>query len=466
MDVSLESGIRTASSKRVYRASYGPLWLDLNDDQALDLIFMNHGHPPGVWLNQSDGTFDNTFATSGLRYGEPAYYHQWDRHGCACADYDNDGDVDLFIAHGGAIGRTLGVKSDELLRHDHARHTFEDVTQLAGTRNANGRARFPTWADVDNDGWLDLYIGNAGTANVLYHSNGDGTFSDVTAASGLGLIRQNRHAWTDLDLDGDLDLVALSPLKLLRNDGAAGFKAVKAARSGLRGGGKSITVGDFNRDGLSDIFVTAVAPARNRMYLSDGQRFELVDDDLGPSEGSVCKGAEWGDLDNDGAPELVVGCSDGLYLARLDPDGSDTGPTWSRLSLETDLSFESDVDIALGDYQGDGLLDIAVICSDGNHLLSNRSAAGGAWIALDLRGSKSNRMGFGAKISVELADGRSLFREHLGDSGFYGSVSCGPVHLGLGKATEVDIEITWPSGAAQRLEQVRTNQIIEVEEPG
>jgi hypothetical protein len=462
VDVSYQAGVRDNKSQKNYRSSYGPLWGDLNGDGALDLLFMNHGRTPGLWVNQADGTFRNVFGVSGLRYGNPAYFHQWDRHGCACADYDNDGDLDLFISHGGGRGRTLGEKSDELLRQDGATFTFEDVTSQSGTRNSNGRARFPTWVDVDNDGFLDLYIGNAETPNALYRNNGDGTFSDITAAAGLGLVEENRHSWTDFDGDGDLDLIALPPLRLYRNDGDAGFALVDATVSGLRGKGKSVTIGDFDSDGQTDFFLTAIFPAKNRLFRNSGGRFKPVDGEFGPEDGEVCKGAVWGDLDNDGNLDLVVGCSDGLRLVQNRGRGD---LEVRELRFDSTLAFESDADVALGDFDNDGFLDLATVSAEGNHLLRN-TAHGGSWLRVLLRGTSSNRMGFGAKVTVDLQGGRKIHSEYIGDTGFFGSAGCGPLHIGLGDSESIDaVVIQWPSGTVQRLLDVAVNQVLEVIEP-
>jgi hypothetical protein len=460
VEVSLAAGLRDETSTKLVTASYGALWVDLDDNGALDLVFMNHGKRPELWLNRSDRTFTNIHDSSGLKYGNPAYFHQWDRHGAACADFDNDGNVDLFIAHGGGRGRTLGVKSDELLRQRSGGLVFDDIAADAGTKNTHGRARFPTWVDVDNDGFLDLYIGNAQTANVLYRNRGDGTFSDATTAAHLGLIEENGHGWADFDRDGDVDLVALPPLRLYRNDGGV-FSLVEQDASGLRGSGRAVSTADFDGDGLTDIFVTALWPSDNRLFRNVGGRFETVAGDFGPAEGAVCKGSVWGDIDNDSFVDLVIACSDRAYLVQT----SDSGELRYRpLHLGGDYPCESDANVALGDFDNDGFVDLAMISAAGNHLFRN-AATSGNWLELRLRGTASNRMGFGARIRVELSDGRALHSEYFGDTGHFASMGCGPVHMGLGDHQVADVEVSWPSGTIQRIDDVAANQTVEVVEP-
>ena len=462
VDVSYETGIRTERSRKNYKSSYGPLWVDLNGDRSLDLIFMNHGRPPGLWISDGNGFFENGFDTSGLRSGDPDYYNQWDRHGCACGDYNNDGAIDLFIVHGAARGRTFGTKSDELLQNEGNTLFFVDESKNAQTRNTWGRARFPSWVDIDNDGFLDLYIGNAKTSNVLYLNRGDGTFLDVTEDSNLGLTDACRHVWFDVDQDGDSDLIALPPLKLYRNNGELQFEEVNSTDSGLSGGGKGLAIGDFDSDGQVDLFVTAIYPAKNRLFKNIDGTFKTVHGNFGPEPGEVCKGAAWGDLENDGDLDLVVGCSAGLMFLWNNGKGVFNV---ERMRFDPPLEFGSDADVALGDYDGDGDLDVATVCNDGNHLLRNTNGDGN-WIEIWLRGTVSNRSGFGAKVSLASPEGFRSFSEYSGDSGYFGSVGCGPLHFGLGDREVIEsITIHWPTGKEQNLSGIDANQVLELVEP-
>ena len=139
------------------------------------------------------GTFVDIFAKAGMS-------PQGDRHGAAWGDFDNDGDQDLFITLGAARGKTLGVKTDQLYRNEGGGY-FLNVTTLGGVANASGRGRSVNWVDVDNDGYLDIFVKNTQTRNVLYHNNQDGTFTDTAAAAGIADAPGTVSAWADYDSD-------------------------------------------------------------------------------------------------------------------------------------------------------------------------------------------------------------------------------------------------------------------------
>ncbi len=195
-------GPRAADPAGAPRHDYGPLWGDLDGDGWVDLVFMNHGDPPSLYFNRQGERFEDRFLVSGLRNDSWAYPEHQDRHGGACADYDNDGDLDLVITHGAARGETLGVKYDELLANQ-GDGTFVEVSKQAGVLNEQGRARTPVWLDYDGDGLLDLLIGNFISPNVLFKNRGDGTFANVAADFGIDEEGGAHPSWADHDGDGD-----------------------------------------------------------------------------------------------------------------------------------------------------------------------------------------------------------------------------------------------------------------------
>ncbi|MGK7294991.1 MAG: CRTAC1 family protein [Candidatus Wenzhouxiangella sp. M2_3B_020] len=446
---------------------YGPLWLDADGDRRLDLVFMNHGLWPSLFENDGRGGFVDRTESSGLKLGDWDYPQQADRHGATCADFGNDGRPDLHIAHGASRGDTLGDKRDELLEN-RGGYRFRDVVKPAGVANPAGRARVGSWADFDLDGRIDLYVANYRSANVLYRNLGGGRFAEADDRLQAG--RQSHHAaWSDYDGDGDPDLLELAPLRLLRNDGARGFVDV-TKEAGLRGLGlrppRGIAWRDFDNDGDPDVFIPAKHTSGRLMVNEDG-RFRPLDPMLewGHGDGSSGNGAVWGDVDNDGWPDLLLTRSDGLALYI-----NERGRGFRRESFAISERYEMghSGEAAFGDYDRDGFLDVAFNALGSNHLFRNTGGEG-SWLALDFEGRASNRMGFGVRVTADVlqGDGSTLRvqRQYFGDNGVFRSVGCGPLHLGLGDAERVDLTIRWPSGRVQRLDDVEIDRWMTVAEP-
>ncbi len=220
---------------------------------------MNHGGFPSLYRNENGVGLIDRFDESGLQKDGWLYPQQKDRHGAACADFDNDGDLDLFITHGAKRGETLGTKSDELLVNQ-GDGTFVDISSQANTRNTMGRARTPVWLDYDRDGWLDLLIGNYISPNVMLRNLGDGTFADVTTEIGLAQEGSAHPAWADLDLDRDPDLLAVWPVDLRHNESGRAFAQVPAASGPNRprvSSALGVAWGEFNGDSLLDVFISS-----------------------------------------------------------------------------------------------------------------------------------------------------------------------------------------------------------------
>ena len=444
------------------RYDYGPLWGDLDGDGWIDLLFMNHGDPPSLYRNGDGARFEDRFEKSGLRKDVWLYPQHQDRHGGACADYDADGDVDLVITHGAMRGETLGVKFDELLANQ-GDGTFAEVSKQAGVLNEQGRARTPVWLDYDNDGLLDLLIGNFISPNVLLRNRGDGTFHDVAAELGVDDEGGAHPSWTDWDGDGDPDLLTLWPVGMSRNDGQGGFtpRPVSNAPGEPWVPGPVATAwGDFDGDGDADVFIASRQGPLSRLFANQAGRFAEAPlaIGLGPDEGGA--GAAWGDLDNDGDLDLVVL---GTRQARL-LENRGAGGFTSRALPAPGLRPGVDGDVDLADFDHDGRLDLAINAEDGQHLFRNELATG-SWLVTELRGSASNAGGLGATVSASAAGPIVTGRQHLGDTGFHKSVSCAPLHLGLGESDRVELEIRWPSGRRERLAGVPTRRRLVLPEP-
>ena len=460
-DVSEEVGVNKDTDEH---GSYGPMWVDLNNDGWLDLIFINHLKHLSFYLNKlpRKHRFVNVYGKCGAK-PEVFYPGSFDRHGAACGDYDNDGDIDLFFAQGARNGTALGLKHDALLENLGALK-FRDMSEQAGTLNAFGRARTPTWVDYDNDGWLDLYIGNMVTPNVLYKNNGDGTFRDVTEIAGLGTEKGVRQAWADFDRDGWIDVLIVRPVSLYRNNGDGTFSDV-TREAGLNpykpGEAMAIAWGDYDNDGYPDLFITSKRPGENALYHNNGDgTFTRYEGGFGPDEGEQGMGAAWADVDNDGDLDLFVA---GTKKLRWFENAS--GHFVER-ELGIDVEPGERGDLSFGDYDNDGDLDMALASYARQYLFRNELDNGNSWLKLRFVGKRSNRLGLGVKVLVETNTGKSIYREYRGDGGTLFTTGCGPLHIGLGKATSACLIIQWPSGIRQRLENVGVNQTLTVEEHG
>lgn len=446
-------------------AEFGPLWVDLDGDGWLDLIFMNHGSNPSVYMNsEGTGAFVDRVAQSGIRTEDWVYEQQADRHGASCADYDNDGDLDLLVSHGAKRGETLGVKYDELLTNQ-GDGTFTEVPPESAPANRGGRGRSATWADYDGDGWLDVFVTNFQSPDVLYRNNGDGTFSDVTAASRLD-VSGSVATWAHLDADDFPDLVVSWPLTLLRNVGGESFEDVTQEMGLGPIQGYSVAFADADGDGDDDLFAGSSEP-EGRLYLREPDGF--VSGPILPANGRGA-GAAWGDLDNDGDLDLVRVGGGGVRL--YDNDG--TGTFQPEDLVEFPNPFDPSTPAvqgggaALADFDGDGSIDLAFDDPTGQRLFRSSEGAN-SWLSIEFSQANGNPSGFGARVWVDIdsgaASGQTLYREHWGSDGAYRSSGCGPLHIGLGDATTVDLRVRWPSGVESTLDDVAVDQTIEVVEP-
>ncbi len=493
----------------------GCLFFDYDNDGFLDIYLVNSGKScentsqprtqademNALYHNNGDGTFTNVTAQAGFQknngYGM----------GCLSADYDNDGDADLYLTN---FGR------NQLYRNN-GDGTFTDVTSHAGVGDSHWSVS-ASFGDYNLDGYLDLYVVNyldyqietahacllegvhiycgpheyPGARDTLYRNNGDGTFTDVTGRSGvrntgkgLGVI------FTDYNNDGYPDIfVANDAVQdfLYRNNGNGTFTDVAVTAGiaynseGRATASMGIANGDYDNDGMLDLFVTNFSLEVNSLFHNDGDGFfTMTTFETGLAEPSFSQlgfGTQFLDADNSGTLDLFVA----------------NGHVWDNVSQITpSLSYKQKCQLfenigtgnfkditkaagpfftrpvvargtAIGDYDNDGDSDILVSCGGETPvLLQNDSQMANNWLKIQVVGTKSNRDGTGAKVKVQTNEKTQVKEVTCGGS--YASGSEHNLLFGLGTHSKVQsIEVRWQGGHIQRLENISANQVIRIEE--
>ncbi len=493
----------------------GVAFFDYDNDGHLDIYFVN-GAPLAVgevsnpdplqpinrlYQNNGDGTFSDVTQHAGV--GDTGY-----GIGCCVADYDNDGDSDLFVTNYG----------QNVLYRNNGNGTFTDVATDAGIA---GEPRFSAgcaFADYDNDGWLDLVVVNyvsvdlktapdcsqdgipaycrpedfAPEPDVLYRNNGDGTFTDVTQDTGIATLGRGLGAvWTDVDNDNRLDLYIANdrePNFLYRNNADGTFTELGELHGIARNehgdveSSMGIDTADADNDGDFDVILTHYQAETNTLYQNDGNGiFWDITAQSRLSEPTLLPLA-WGtgfvDFDNDGWLDLFFANGHlhnniseleeiGVYkqqnqLFRNRGDGVYTDI--SGLSGEGLLIEKSSRGAVFGDYDNDGDLDILVTnINDPPDLLRNDTPSVHGWLSVKLIGKKSNRDGIGAKVTLQNGDMR-LLRE-VKSGGSYLSQNAQQLLVGLGTADRIDrVVVRWQSGVQDVIENVKGNQVLTIRE--
>ena len=330
-----------------------------------------------------------------------------------------------------------------------------------------GQARGAAWGDYDNDGNLDIYIANEGPPNVLYRNNGDGTFTNVARQAGVADINDGGGvAFGDYDDDGDLDLCVANlfgaPNVLYRNNGDGTFTDVTAfAGVGDSGNGHGVVFADYDNDLDMDILLINQGEA-NVLYRNNGDgTFTDISREAGIVGPGPTRGVAVGDLDNDGDLDIYMANTNRAnILYSNNGDG-----TFSDITLNAGVGDTGGgLGVALGDYDNDNDLDIYVVNWDhqANFLYRNNGNEDN-WLQVKTVGTVSNKAAIGTRVKV-IAGELAQMREVSGGSGFCSQDSL-PVEFGLGKRAKADrIEIRWPSGIVQTLTDVPANQTLTVTE--
>jgi hypothetical protein len=532
LNVARESGL---NAKSIYGGEHknryllettgcGVAFYDYDNDGWLDIFLVNgtrlEGFPAGseptshLFRNNRDGTFTDVTLKAGVAHSG------WGQ-GCCVGDYDNDGWDDLFVTY---FGRNV-------LYHNNGTGTFTDVSEKAGVAG-NGK-RWNTgcaFVDYDRDGRLDLFVANyidmdlamapvpesgpclyksvmvacgppglMGGKNILYHNNGDGTFTDVSEPAGiltangtygLGVLTGDfdNDGWPDIYVADDSTASALYQNK---KNGKFQDVAIEAgcalSADGKPQAGMGVSAADYDMDGNLDIVKTNFAGDTPSLYHNlGGANFE--DATFTAGLGAHTQFLGWGcgffDLENDGWPDILI-CNGHVY-PEVEQLKTEAGYAQRKLLYQNlrnghfaDISFQAGPGIsdpsssrgaAFGDFDNDGDIDIVVNCvNDYPQLLRCDSKLANNWIKVRTMGTKSNRSGIGARIvcTTHLPGETKPHRQidEVRSGGGYFSQNDLRVHFGLGKADKVDLlEIRWPSGQVDTLKDVKANQVVYVKE--
>ncbi len=470
--------------------SGGAIMDDFDNDGLLDLIVTSRDFTESAayYHNKGDGTFEDWTERAGLS-------KQVGGFNCCQADYDNDGNLDLFIVRGAWLD--LPVRPS-LLRNN-GDGTFTDVTEKAGLLHPVN-SPCAVWADYDNDGFLDLFVCCERQPNRLYHNRGDGTFEEVASQAGLPWDGRTAKgaAWIDYDNDGWPDLFVCNsggaPSQLFRNNRNGTFTDVTAAM-GITGPtvGFSCWAWDYDNDGWLDIFATSyertledvvkglqgqphACKDRNRLYRNrGGQGFEDVTAAVGLDLVFASMGSNFGDFDNDGYLDFYLGTGD-PDLAMLVPNRmfkNVGGQRFAEISSAAGTGhLQKGHGVACGDLRRTGNIDVfiqmgGVTNGDKYHnILFRNPGQSNNWLTVKLVGKTTNRSAIGARIKVVTAgDSPLTVHRHVSSGSSFGA---NPLQqtIGLGKASMVaELVIQWPtSGKTQVFRDLAVNQAVEVTE--
>ena len=481
----------------------GAAFLDYNQDGYIDLYITSGTWSEGVsedpkpdklpenrlFRNRQDGTFEDVTKKAGV--GGP-----WYTMGVTVGDFNNDGYPDLFLSNYG----------QNVLLKNNGNGTYSDVTKHAGVSGGNEFSVGAVWLDYDNDGLLDLYVGNYlnfdpeykyfyapdgfpgpmaydSQKDVLYHNNGDGTFKDVTES--MGIVDRDGRAMgvgaADYDMDGFVDIYVANDHTLnylFHNDGGKKFTdrgtmtGTAFSQAGEATISMSVDFADFNNDGLLDMFVSDDTYCS--LYKNEGNGV-YTDKSYVSGLATVCAqfvgwSSSFVDYDNDGDVDIFKtnGALKHLYGQEdqlLENMGDEK---FVDVSLSRGEYFKKEYvgrGTCIGDYDNDGDMDVLIVnLNDRCRFLRNNKGNQNSWLILRLIGTSSNRDGIGARIKIS-SDGREQIAQKKSTTGYL-SQNDPRIHFGLGKSEMIErIEINWPSGKVQVLENITANQILEVIEP-
>ena len=409
---------------------------DYDNDGDQDLFISNWG-PNVFYRNNGDGSFTDFTKEAGLendKFGLGVTFFDYDKDGYLdlyLGNYINyDPDYQYYYAADKFPGPLAYNGQPDVLYHNNGNGTFTDVTKKAGVFNPEGRAMGVTSCDYDDDGDFDIFVANDAMENYLYRNNNDGTFTNVAlqTATGFGQNGEATSAMSgefgDIDNDGLADIIVpdMAYGCIYKNTGSGYFEEM-SSRMGLAAAcgqytSWSCNFFDFNQDGYGDLFIS------------------------------------------NGHPHRLIGEEDLLLL-------NNNGIRFENISHRLGDDFQEKFvgrGSAVGDYDDDGDLDILVLnLNNRPRLLRNDNENQGNWLLIKLIGTKSNKDAIGSKV-ILTTDGKIQTRWRISSSGYI-SQSDHRVHFGLGRYKKIDkVEIRWPTGKTKVLSDIKVNQVITVSE--
>jgi enediyne biosynthesis protein E4 len=524
-DITSAAGIRfkhlsgAPEKNFIFEAKGGGIGLlDYDKDGFLDIYFINGNtvenlargivSPNALYHSNGDGTYTDVTNRAGVQG------RGWGM-GCAVGDFDNDGWPDIYV---------LCLTGNILYRNNHD-GTFTDETEKSGLRDGKWSTG-AAFVDYDRDGYLDLYVshysvfnpekmqrkgdnrycnyrgipvmcgprGLDGEEDSLFHNNGDGTFTDVSTASGirgrdkyygLGVAvgDYNNDGWPDIYVANDS---CPSFLFLNRKNGKFEETALSAgvavSDDGAEQAGMGVDFGDYDNDGWLDLTKTNFSYDYNNLYHNDhnGMFMERARA-AGIAQVTmpfVCWGTRFIDYDNDGWKDIFVAAGHVYPHLIANPVGGEK--YFQRKLLFRNLGNGAFADVsttsgaglllekasrgaAFGDIDNDGDIDAVVAnLDDIPSLLRNDGGNAGNWILVELRGTKTNRLGLGSRVTVKAGALQQIGEATTASSIF--SANDPRIHFGLGKSTEADLEVRWLSGKIQSFKGVEANRILVIDE--
>lgn len=468
---------------------------DFNGDGLLDVFMTSSGMSDQVkfFLNTGKGDFEDATAKAGLT-GITGGLN------CTHADYDNDGDLDIFVLRGAWFGEN-GKQPNSLLKNN-GDGTFNDVTRSAGLLSYHP-TQTAAWADFNKDGFLDLFIGNESEVAEhpceLYQNNGDGTFSEVAAQYGLGSIIRfvKGVAWGDINNDGwpDLYISDVRGSNLLFKNTNGQFTDI-TEKAGVSAPFHSFPCWffDANNDGFQDIYVCAydltdlyslagdfalelqgreVATNKPHLYINNGdETFTDRTEAYGISKTMYGMGANFGDLDNDGYVDFYIGTGAPEYTTIV-PNRMFRNVNGKRFEEVTSAGGFGHIQkghaVAFADIDRDGDQDIYAVMGgvyEGDrftNILFENPGFNNNWIVIQLHGITTNRYGIGSRLELTLSDNRKIYHT-LNSGGSFGASNL-QAEIGLGKASLIkELKVYWQNGSVQTFQDIEINQKIRIVE--
>ncbi len=436
--------------------NYGVAFADYNNDGREDILVYPQLERILLYEQQMDGSFLEKAQEVGIEV-YPSMHGM-----CVWGDINNDGWLDLFVS---------SQTDDHLLFLNNGDATFSEIGYTAGVYQGN-KVRAALFADIDQDGFLDLYLARLNQENILYKNNGDLTFTDVTEASGaLDQQISMGAVFLDYDNDGDPDLYLTHDGNqaniLYQNDGSGHFTDVsESSGTNVAGEGMGVDFGDINNDGWLDLYITNRFENTLLLNNADGT-FSNISESAAIMDLGMGWGTTFLDFNNDGWQDIYV-VNDSYFSPEPNLMYQNMGDNTFTLVSEGTIisSMEGSYGVATSDVNRDGQVDVFVNNrggSVGNQLLINQSNADNHWVNLQLTGTISNRSAIGARVQIICGEDRYT-DEVAGGSG-YASQNSLTLHFGLGEHEVIDqLFIRWPNGLEESYEQVAVDQTYAIVE--